>query len=147
MSPDTIQRLDRLFAAVPVLVAGGPVAPFEVDAAEQRLGVEFSDDFREFVQRYGGAIVGSQPVFGLRKAEVMGDDTCSVVDVTERYRTDGWKPVTAWIVVSMDLAGNPIGITSTGEVWLSDHDAGKVVMIAPTFEVFLLQLLDSASNP
>ena len=29
-----------------------------------------------------------------------------------------------WAVISMDLGGNPIGLTSTGEVWISDHESG-----------------------
>lgn len=141
MTPQTLQRLDRLFDSYPVLL-GGAVPVGEIDVAEQRIGMAFAPDYREFIERYGGAVVGSLPVLGLRQAEVMGDDTFSVVDVTDRFRSDGWSPTEHWAVISMDLAGNPIGLSSDGAVWVSDHDAGEVIMIARTFEDFIVSLLD-----
>jgi len=74
----------------------------------------------------------------------MGDDTFSVVDVTMRFRSDGWEPTNEWVVISVDLAGNPIGLTAGGDVWISDHDAGETRMLAATFEEFVIQLLESA---
>ena len=141
MSPETIRRLDELFRSMPVLL-GGPASSVEIDAAEQRVGLKFAPDYRAFLERYGGAVVGSLPVLGLRQAEVMADDTFSVADVTARFRADGWTPTDDWVVVSMDPAGTPIGLTSEGEVWISDHDVGETRMVAPTFEAFLVQLLD-----
>lgn len=141
MNPETIRRLDELFSTMPVLL-GGPVPSREIDSAEQYVGVKFTPEYREFLERYGGAMVGSLPVLGLRQAEVMADDTFSVVDVTARFRADEWEPTDDWAVISMDLAGNPIGLTSSGEVWVSDHDAGETRRVAPTFEDFVVQLLD-----
>jgi hypothetical protein len=43
----------------------------EIDRAEQHIGVKFTPDYREFLERYGGAMVGSLPMLGLRRAEVM----------------------------------------------------------------------------
>jgi hypothetical protein len=145
MTPRTIQRLDRLFASSPVLV-GGAVAAGDVDRAEQRIGVRFASDYREFITRYGSAVIGSLPVLGLRQAVVMGDDLFSVTDVTARFRADGWTPTDQWVVISVDLAGNPIGLTSDGSIWLSDHDAGTTTMLATTFEDFIVQLLDQAND-
>lgn len=141
MNPKTIKRLDDLFTTMPVLL-GGAVSAGEIDAAEQRVGVRFAPDYRAFLERYGGAMVGSLPILGLRQAEVMGDDTYSVIGVTARFRADGWVPTDEWAVISMDLAGNPIGLTAKGEVWISDHDAGEIRMVAPTFEQFVAHLLD-----
>ena len=141
MKPDTIKRLDDLYSSMPVLAAG-KVPSTDVDRAEQVVGVSFDRDYREFVVRYGGAVVGSLPVLGLRKAEVMGDDSYSVVDVTARFRSDGWIPTEDWVVISIDLAGNPIGLTAEGEVWTSDHDAGETRIVARSFEDFVLKLLD-----
>jgi hypothetical protein len=141
VTPHTIQRLDQRFASAPVLL-GGPVPVGEIEAAEQRIGMPFDADYREFIERYGGAVVGSLPVLGLRQAEVMADDTFSVVHVTERFRAARWSPTELWLVISVDLAGNPIGLSSDGAVWTSDHDAGDVGMVARTFEDFVVQLLD-----
>ena len=141
VKPETIRRLDQLFTTAPVLLGGGPVSPAELDRAEELVGSKFDAAYREFVERYGGAMVGSLPIVGLRVAEVMGDDDL-VTDVTAHFRRDGWKPTQEWVVISIDLAGNPIGLDADGKVWLSDHDAGEVVMMAPTFEDFVVLLLN-----
>lgn len=143
MNLATIQRLDELFGDMPIL-RGGEVLASEIDSAERCVGVRFAPDYREFLMRYGGAMVGSLPVLGLRRAEVMGDDMFSVVDVTNRFRDDGWESAGIWVIISMDLSGNPIGLTSTGEVWVSDHDARETRMVAATFEDFVVQLLDES---
>ena len=140
MKPETTRRLDQLFKSLPVLV-GGAVSRGEIDAAELRIGMRFDADYREFIERYGGGVVGSLPIFGLRRAEVMAEDTFGVVDVTARFRADGWRPTDEWVVISMDLAGNPIGLAEGGEVWISDHDSGATSMVAPTFEDFVRKLL------
>lgn len=141
MSPDTFARLDELFERTPVL-RGGDASADEVDAAERSVGVQFDADYRAFVLRYGGAMVGSLPIFGLRRAEVMGDDAFEVTTVTARFRADGWEPTKDWVVISMDLAGNPIGLNPAGEVWLADHDSGETRILARTFEQFVLMLLN-----
>jgi hypothetical protein len=70
------------------------------------------------------------------------------IDVTARFRADGWTPTDEWVVISMDLAGNPIGLTASGEVWISDHGAGAIAMISGTFEGFVLrQLAEYPNNP
>jgi hypothetical protein len=144
VKPETIQRLDDLFAADPILV-GGAASRDEIDRAEKRVGMTFDAAYREFLERYGGGVIGSLPILGLRTAEVMGDDDL-VVAVTARYRKDGWEPTREWVVISEDLGGNPIGLDAAGEVWLSDHDAGEVVRLAPTFEDFVVYLLDKAGE-
>lgn len=141
MKPKTIQRLDDFFAAMPVLVAEG-VAQEEVEAAEREVGAAFDADYREFLLRYGGAMVGSLPILGLRQAEVMGPDT--VVDVTARFRADGWSSTERWVVISMDLGGNPIGMAPDGGILVSDHDAGQISKLADSFEEFVIQLLDES---
>ena len=139
MKQATWDALEKVFARTPVLVAGA--VPIEVlHAAEKRVGVKLPEDFQQFVARYGGAVVVSLPILGLRKAAVMGSDY-SFVDVTEWFRRDGWTPTAEWVVISVDLGGNPIGINDDGEVWISDHDAGEVRMISPTFEGFVELLL------
>ena len=140
MTPSTIQRLDALFAETPRLVGGGPVPRDEIDAAEQALGVTFDADYRAFIERYGGAMVGSLPVFGLRVSEVMavGD---TVIAETRRLRQQGWQTIAGWAVISTDGNGNAIGMATDGHVYLSDHDA-QVVVVGSSFEDFVVRLLD-----
>jgi hypothetical protein len=140
MKACTIKRLEALFAASPVLVAAEGAADNEIDAAEEAVGVPFVPDYRWFLRKYGGAMVKSLPVFGLRASEVMGN--FSVVDETLRFRKDGWKLTEDLVVISMDGSGNPIGIAKDGRVWISDHDVRADSVIADSFEDFLVGILD-----
>ncbi len=137
MRPDTIDRLDEMFAESPVMRAEEVPTTVEVDAASQQVGVPFPDDYREFILRYGGAAVGPYPVFGLRASDVMEEDRWSVVDVTNEIRRAGIERASDWIVFSEDHAGNPIGMDINGKVWIYDHDFGGVAEFASSFEEYI----------
>jgi len=143
MKSITIDRLDALFRRFPMLVAE-PVPEHELADAQREIGAAFDDDYRDFVSRYGGAMVGSLPVLGLRQAEVMGVDLYSVVNTTLRFRAEGWPGVEDWVVVSVDGSGNPIGLAEDGSVWLADHDSREVRLVSSDFETFIEGLLDEA---
>jgi len=141
----TIRRLEELFAEWPILVAG-PVEASEVDSIASELGVPLPADYRWFVTRYGGAMVGSGPVFGRRCAEVMGVERFDVVAVTQHFRRDGWPTVDEAIVVSEDGFGNPVCMSSEGRLWVHDHDVGAVTSEWDSFETFVLSLLDERAG-
>ncbi len=136
MKQDTLRRLDEDFQEHPVTVAGSVPTP-EVSALEQQTGFSLSQDYKDFVVRYGGGIVGPYSVYGLRAADAMGDDETSALEVTRRFRIQSWRGTEAWLVISTDHAGNPIGLDKDGKVWISDHDAGVVEVIANSFEEYL----------
>lgn len=136
----TITKLDDLFTEFPFMKSE-PVSIEEIAKAENHLGVQFSDDYREFIQNYGGAIVGAYPIFGLRHAGPMDENLWSVVDVTMRFRKEGWPSAGELYVVSTDHAGNPIMIANDGAVISYDHDFREIVRVADTFEDFVLQCL------
>lgn len=136
MREDTWDSLAKMFTAFPVMRAEG-VDVGEIDAASHELGLPFPNDFRDFLSRYGGAIVGPYPVFGLRRAEPMGRNEESVVEVTRHFRKKRWPGTEAWVIFSIDLAGNPIGFDREGKVWISDHDRGLIEIISDTFEAYL----------
>jgi cell wall assembly regulator SMI1 len=131
-----VDRLDELFADEPFMKADG-VDEFQVDAAQKTLGVIFSNDYRQFLTRYGGALVGSYPVYGLARAEPMDERLWSVVAVTQHFRKQSWPGVDRWYVISMDLAGNPIGIDESGKVVTYDHDSGELIEVAENFADYL----------
>lgn len=137
MMPDTVDRLDAMLAEYPFMRAEDAPSEAEVAQAEQRVGVAFPDDCRQFLLRYGGAMVGPYPVFGLRPVEVMGVDFWSVVDVTEQCRADGIPGTDQWVVISMDHAGNPVGIDRDGAIWIHDHDFGGLAHLATSFEDYI----------
>ena len=145
MRNETWQVLDDIFSKMPILKAE-EVTSDEITAAEYMVGIVLADDYKEFVRRYGGAIVGPFRVFGLRKAVPMGRNEGSFVEVTNTFRRQQWRGVEKWVIISADHAGNPIGIDAEGKVWISDHDAQAVQIIAPNFETYLrkqcLNLLD-----
>jgi cell wall assembly regulator SMI1 len=133
--PGTWAELDAKFARYPFLRAGA-VDPAEVDAASGAVRVNFPEDYREFLLRHGGAIVGPYPVFGVRSVEAMGNEW-SVVEMTKRFRSDRWPGTDDWAIISSDHAGNPVGIDTDGRVWVSDHDFGGISLVADSFEDFL----------
>jgi len=140
MNPDTWEKLHHEFTSFPMMVAEG-VARDEIDAAAGRLGVNFCEEYEEFLERYGAAMVNQYPVLGLRQAEVMGNDAWSVLEVTQRFRDDGWPGVEAWYIVSIVGAGNPIGLDPSGRVLVSDHNVGSIEEVAESFERFLVGIL------
>ncbi|WP_417386272.1 SMI1/KNR4 family protein [Gimesia sp.] len=137
MTADTIERLDTLFNESPVMCAEEVPSNEEVDIAEQQIGVPFPQDFRAFILKYGGAVVGPYPIFGLRAAHVMDEDNWSVVEVTKQLRQMGIDNANHWIMISEDHAGNPIGMAADGKVFIYDHDFDGVSEIATTFEEYL----------
>ena len=145
MRTDTIEALEEKFRLSPFLM-GGTVSREEIDQAAMVIGATFPEDYIDFLERFGGAIVGPYPIFGLRKVSAMGT-TFSVVNVTNDFRQQNWRGTEDWVVFSEDHAGNPIGIAPDGKVWISDHDIGQVTILAECFEDYLrkkcLKLVDS----
>lgn len=141
MKPDTITLLDRLFVETPILRAKDLPSSEEIETASGEIEIAFPSDYREFILRYGGAIVGAFPIFGLRFCELMGDDRWSVVKMTHEYRNDlkaaGVDCATEWVVFSEDHAGNPVGMDREGKVWIYDHDFGGLTKLASSFEEYI----------
>lgn len=143
MSAELWRSLDRLFAAFP-LMRGSGAAEAAVDRSELALGLTFSPAYREFLRKYGAAMVKSWPVMGLSQVEVMGDDWWNVVDVTLHFRREDWPGARAWYVVSIDGSGNPIGADDQGRIWISDHDADQISLVAPDFRTWLSGIFATA---
>lgn len=137
MDTRTWQMLDQEFAQFPLMRASEVPSDAEIADAAAALGCTFHEDYVAFLRRYGGATVGSMPVFGLRPAPVTGTPW-HVVEVTKWFREQGWPGVDEWYIISEDGFGNPIGLTPDGRVMVSDHDVGRVMVLANDFEDFLL---------
>lgn len=131
------ELLDAKFEEFPVLVAG-PAAPQAIQQIEEFGSFPLPESYREFVSRYGGAIVGAYPVFGSGASTAMADDQSSVIDMTDRFRADNWQGSDDSLVVSMDHAGNAIMLGQDGKIVCFDHDAGETDILAPTFERFIV---------
>jgi cell wall assembly regulator SMI1 len=140
MKQSTLDLLNDFFARFPFM-KGGVASSAEIDSAESVLGVRFSEDYREFLERFGGAIVGPYPLYGLRRPEPMDAHLWSVVRVTEYYRSQLWPGTDNWYVISMDHAGNPIGVDDGGKLLTFDHDAGETIEVALNLESYLVECL------
>jgi hypothetical protein len=136
MKEETWRALEGLFSEHPIMKAG-EVDSEEIAEAEHVIGIALDADYKEFVRRYGGAIVGPFRIFGLRRAVPMGKDDGSFIEVTQSFRKQRWPGVDTWAVVSMDQAGNPVGLDAEGKIWIYDHDARAAQIIAADFETYL----------
>lgn len=134
-----MQSLERELESSRVLW-GEPVTEAEIDRASASLGKDFPNAYREFLARFGGAVVGGFPIFGLRPVEAMGKPW-SVMEVDEQIRQTGIPELARWLVISSNHAGSPIGIRPDGSVWIWDHDFGGPSELAENFEDFVLNRL------
>jgi hypothetical protein len=136
MRLDTLKALDNMFLSAPMMRADGVPTDVEIEDASNRLGIAFPNDYVEFLRRFGGAMVGPYPVFGLRPVDVMEDERWSVVEITEATRAS-LNDARGWVVFSEDHGGNPIGFDSSGSVVVYDHDFGGISKVAEDFESYL----------
>lgn len=141
MKNSTLDKLEKHFDEFPFM-RSEPVPESEIIEAENKLGVRFDSDYKEFIQKYGGAIVGPFPVYGLRRADPMDDELWSVIEVTMRYRNEGWPDTENLYIISTDHADNPVGITEDSRVISYDHDFGETIEVAESFEAYLIQSLE-----
>lgn len=137
MNQTTVARLDADFAQHPVLVAG-PAEEAAVNELEAAIGFQLPADYRAFVTRYGGAIVGAYSVYGVGASDAMGDDESSAMQVTERFRMQQWPGTASALVISMDHAGNAVTLDASGHVHRFDHDSGTTEQLAASFEDLII---------
>lgn len=140
MKLETLNKLVDFFGQWRFM-QGGSVTSDDLRAAAQALGVQFSPDYCQFVERFGGAIVGPYPIYGLKRAEPMDAKLWSVVQVTNHFRSQQWPGLGSAYVISMDHAGNPIWIDSEGVLRSFDHDSGEYLVISPDLESYLVKCL------
>ena len=121
----------------------GIIDESEVNAAEYKLGLVFSNTYKNLIKKYGAINIWGQYIYGLRRIILMPKDGWSVIDQTNFYKEDQkWPDIDDWYIISDDGRGNPIGCKPDGSVWLSDHDEGfEQVKLANNFEEFLHKLL------
>ncbi len=136
MRQETWDKLEEIFNRFPVMKAQA-VETDDVNKLAEEIGFNLPDDYKEFVLRYGGAIVGSFSIFGVKIAKAMSSVGTFAIDMTKRLRKDGWKGTNNWLIISMDHSGNPIGLDKDGRIWISDHDAGEILKLGDNFEEFL----------
>lgn len=136
LASDLWQRIDAYLGEDVSILAAGAAPRTELDKIEQCAAFDLPEDYREFVLRYGGAIVGSYEIAGFGQSEAMSN--ASPISLTERFRSDNWPGVLFGLVISMDGSGNPICIMRDGAIVSFDHNVGEFFLFGNTFRDFVL---------
>ena len=115
----------------------------EIEQSEKILNVQFSEEYKKFILKYGAAGIEAHFIYGFKHLPLMGKQHWTVTDKTLFYKeTQKWPEIDNWYIISEDGRGNPIGCKPDGSVWLSDHDAGfEQTKLADSLEEFLHKLL------
>lgn len=111
----------------------GEVELSEIEEAEETLGVEFADDFVEYVQKFGSISVGSIELCGIDE-----DPDCSTVDKTEEMRDQFSDfPMDCYVIESVGVDNAVMVQKRDGTIYqfLPDH---KLVFAADSLSEYLL---------
>ncbi|EJW18756.1 SMI1/KNR4 family protein [Paenibacillus alvei] len=117
-------------------LVGIPASQEEIVSAEQRLNVNFHEDYVHFIKTFGGAYAGLT-IHAFSNGSSLGNET--VVDLTlgfrEQFKGHPFAEVlrTSY-VISIDGSGDPIFMNQTGEVFIGYHDTGEIKLLANSFE-------------
>ena len=125
------------FAQWPQAV-GEPVPDSEIRQAEASIGVVLPDDYRDFIRRYGGAIVRSAAILGLRRCEFCDLEPSTFPEQTALFRQELPNDYSKMVVISVDGAGNPIGfLNGNSAIFVYDFNFGGRHDLAPSFSEFV----------
>lgn len=138
MKDEAWKLVDDFFSESPSLKAD-PVSYEAIDKHFRDLSFSVPDDYREFVHRYGAGILGAHTICGIGACKLMGNDSESALKVTESFKSRKWPGVEKWLIISVDSAGNPIGMDSAGKIWISDVVHRCIDELADDFEEFIFE--------
>jgi hypothetical protein len=137
MTDEAWTLLEGSFEKFPFLKAGS-ISNEEIDRVFKDFDFPIPNGYREFVHQFGGAVVGQFSIFGIGAPNMMGNDCSSAIEVTNRFRKEGWPGVKGWLVISTDHSGNPVGLDVEEKIWISDHDHGCIDKLSENFERYIV---------
>lgn len=138
MNPILIEKLKDFFQKNPITM-GAPSTAEELLLVEQAMQLKLDETHRYLLLHYGGVIIGDIRIYGLKNAELVGDET--FVELTNDFREQISIEAQQY-VISVDDMGNPILIdTVTHEVILYNHDIGAYEKLFDSLEDFILSKL------
>jgi cell wall assembly regulator SMI1 len=138
MNQELMERLTNFLNTHPEL-RGQPATIEEITNAENELGVTMDDDYKEFIQKFGGAHAGID-IHAFSNGSAIGKET--IIDLTKRGRNllnhmELFPEINECYVIADDGNGNPVAMTKAGEVVLFDHDTEGKTVLANSFENFI----------
>jgi hypothetical protein len=119
-------------------LCGQPASDQEIRNAEAILSVKFSDQYIEFIKRFGGAYVGIN-IRAFNNGFMVGKET--VIDATLRFRRDFHDELDSELekmyVLSGDGCGNPFLMDQHGAIYIFYHDSGERELVYGSLEDLL----------
>lgn len=138
MNAILIERLQDFFRKNPITV-GEPSTAEELLLVEQAMQLKLDETHRYLLLHHGGVVIGDIHIYGLKNAELVGDET--FVELTNDFREQISIEAQQY-VISVDDMGNPILIdTVTREVILYNHDIGAYEKLFNSLEDLILSKL------
>ena len=138
MNAILIERLQDFFRKNPITL-GAPSTADELLLVEQTMQLKLDETHRYLLLHYGGVVIGDIRIYGLKNAELVGDET--FVELTNDFR-EQMSIEAQQYVISVDDMGNPILVdTTTREVILYNHDIGAYEKLFDSLEDFILSKL------
>ena len=138
MNAILIEKLQDFFQKNPITM-GKPSTADELLLVEQAMQLKLDETHRYLLLHYGGVVIGDIRIYGLKNAELVGDET--FVELTDDFR-EQMSIETQQYVISVDNTGNPILIdTATREVILYNHDIGAYEKLFDSLEELILSKL------
>ena len=133
-----MDRLNNFLDKKPSL-KGRPATLEEIKEAEKELEVRLDDDYKEFIQKFGGAFAGIA-IHAFSNGSSIGKET--MIELTKQGRKIAhvnkfFPALNKCYVIADDGSGNPIGINPKGQVILFDYDTGEETMLAESFELLI----------
>ena len=139
MNPTLIKKLQDFFQKNPITV-GEPSTADELLLVEQTMQLKLDETHRYLLLHYGGVVIRDIRIYGLKNAELVGDET--FVELTNDFREQISIEAQQY-VISVDDMGNPILIdTATREVILYNHDIGAYEKLFNSLEELILSKLN-----
>ena len=138
MNAILIENLKDFFRKNPITV-GEPSTADELLFVEQTMQLKLDETHRYLLLHYGGVVIGDIRIYGLKNAELVGDET--FVELTNDFREQISIEAQQY-VISVDDMGNPILIdTVTRKVILYNHDIGVYEKLFNSLEDLILSKL------
>lgn len=131
LKPKLIKRLEVFLTENEML--GNPATAEQIADAEKVLNVKFSEDYVDFITRFGGTYAGIS-IHAFENASDIGNE--SVIELTTSMREsfgngDGRKTEAEQsLAFSDDGGGNPILINPKGEIVIFYHDSDEREVLA-----------------
>ena len=138
INPNLIKKLQDFFRKNPITV-GEPSTADELLLVEQTMQLKLDETHRYLLLHYGGVVIRDIRIYGLKNAELIGDET--FVELTKDFR-EQMSIEAQQYVISVDDMGNPILIdTVTRKVILYNHDIGVYEKLFDSLEDLILSKL------